>query len=67
MKTFVAALAALLVAVMVQELVAGQQAQSPAASEIQFDSIADFLRLPPGTNLGEVPGVAVDSQHRTQV
>ena len=45
---------------------AGQQAQ-PAASEIPFDSIPDFLRLPPGTNLGEVSGVAVDSQRRIYV
>ena len=66
MKTFFAALAAVLAAVMVQGLSAGQQTQ-PAASEIPFDSIPDFLRLPPGTNLGEVSGVAVDSQHRIYV
>ena len=66
MKTFFAALAAVLAVVMAQGLSAGQQAQ-PAASEIQFDSIPDFLRLPPGTNLGEVSGVAVDSQHRIYV
>jgi DNA-binding beta-propeller fold protein YncE len=29
---------------------------------IQFDSVPDFLKLPPGTNFGEVPGVAVDSK-----
>ena len=66
MKMFFAALAAVLAAAMVQGLSAGQQTP-PAASEIQFDSIPDFLRLPPGTNLGEVPGVAVDSQHRIYV
>src|SRR5580700_1008960 len=30
--------------------------------EIPFDSVADFLKLPPGVNFGEVPGVAVDSK-----
>src|ERR1700740_3541596 len=30
--------------------------------EIPFDSVADFLKLPPGMNLGEVPGVAIDSK-----
>ena len=30
--------------------------------EIQFDSVPDFLKLPPGTNFGEVSGVAVNSK-----
>src|SRR5450631_362525 len=30
--------------------------------EIAFDSVADFLKLPPGINFGEVPGVAVNSK-----
>jgi hypothetical protein len=30
--------------------------------EIQFDSVPDFIKLPPGMNLGEVPGVAVNSK-----
>src|SRR5579872_4486280 len=30
--------------------------------EIQFDSVPDFLKLPPGMNFGEVPGVAVNSK-----
>src|ERR1700694_1013460 len=30
--------------------------------EIAFDSVADFLKLPPGMNFGEVPGVAVNSK-----
>ena len=29
--------------------------------EIPFDSVPDFLKLPPGENFGEVPGVAVNS------
>ena len=33
-----------------------------AAPEIQFDSIPDFFKLPPGMNFGEVPGVAVNSK-----
>ena len=30
--------------------------------EIPFDSVPDFLKLPAGTNFGEVPGVAVNSK-----
>jgi len=30
--------------------------------EIAFDSVPQFLKLPPGMNFGEVPGVAVDSR-----
>src|ERR1700674_3190775 len=30
--------------------------------EIDFDSVPEFLKLPPGTNFGEVPGVAVNSK-----
>src|SRR5262245_63341825 len=30
--------------------------------DIPFDSSADFLKLPAGTNFGEVPGVAVNSK-----
>src|SRR5579864_3481855 len=33
-----------------------------SAPEIAFDSIPDFLKLPPGMNFGEVPGVAVNSK-----
>jgi hypothetical protein len=33
-----------------------------SAPEIQFDSIPDFLKLPPGMNFGEVPGVAINSK-----
>lgn len=66
MRKHFAGLAAVLAVVLGQALLAGQQGQ-PAASEISFDSVPDFLRLPPGTNLGEVSGVAVDSQHRIYV
>ena len=32
------------------------------ATEIQFDSVADFFKLPDGMNFGEVSGVAVNSK-----
>lgn len=51
----------------VSGLSAGQLQQQTSAPEIQFDSIPDFLRLPPGMNFGEVPGVAVDSQKNIYV
>ncbi|MGH9680727.1 MAG: peptidyl-alpha-hydroxyglycine alpha-amidating lyase family protein, partial [Candidatus Acidiferrales bacterium] len=35
--------------------------------EIPFDSVPDFLKLPPGMNFGEVPGVAVDSKGHVYV
>jgi len=57
----------MLVAALVPRPAAGQQAAQTSAPEIQFDSIPDFLRLPPGTNFGEVPGVAVDSKHNIYV
>jgi DNA-binding beta-propeller fold protein YncE len=37
-------------------------AQQPKAPEIQFQSVPDFLKLPPGRYLGEVAGVAVNSK-----
>jgi hypothetical protein len=43
-------------------LLAGQVFAQQSAPEIAFDSIPDFLKLPPGMNFGEVPGVAVNSQ-----
>src|SRR5580692_2241692 len=39
-------------------LLLGQQ----SVPEIPFDSVPEFLKLPPGTNFGEVPGVAVNSK-----
>ena len=35
--------------------------------EIPFDSVPDFLKLPPGMNFGEVPGVAVNSRGHLRV
>jgi hypothetical protein len=34
--------------------------------EIPFTSVPDFLKLPPGMNFGEVPGVAENSKWRVQ-
>lgn len=48
---------------------AGQGA-APAptgATEIPFESVAEFLKLPQGTNFGEVAGVAVDSRKNVYV
>src|SRR5262249_73743 len=53
MRTAVVALFALLAAPSFAQ-------QGPPA--IHFDSVADFLKLPAGTNFGEVAGVAVNSK-----
>jgi hypothetical protein len=53
MKTFLFALF-----VLMAPLAYAQQ----SAPEIQFDSVPEFLKLPPGMNFGEVPGVAVNSK-----
>jgi streptogramin lyase len=37
-------------------------AQPQTVADTPFDSSADFLKLPPGTNFGEVAGVAVNSK-----
>jgi len=37
-------------------------AQQPAVPEIEYSSVADFLKLPPDMYFGEVAGVAVNSQ-----
>src|SRR5215470_2932448 len=52
---------AALVASIVVLLAASSSAQQSAA-EMEFDSVPDFLKLPPGTNFGEVAGVAVNSK-----
>ncbi|MFN7984342.1 MAG: hypothetical protein U0Q11_21050, partial [Vicinamibacterales bacterium] len=66
MKGLVGA-AVLCVAAFAVQPMAGQAPASGSASEIAFDSVPDFLRLPAGMNLGEVPGVAVDSRHHIYV
>jgi hypothetical protein len=33
-----------------------------AVPQIPFESVPNFLKLPPGVHLGEVPGVAVNSK-----
>jgi len=43
-------------------LLAAQALAQQAVPEIVFDSVADFPKLPPGVNFGEVPGVAVNSK-----
>jgi sugar lactone lactonase YvrE len=52
MKTCVFALSLLLAA----------PAFPQSVPEIPFDSVPNFLKLPPGTNFGEVPGVAVNAK-----
>jgi hypothetical protein len=47
-----------LVVVLLASPVVAQQ----AVPDIPFDSIPDFLKLPPGVHLGEVSGVAVNSK-----
>ncbi|HEY5616392.1 MAG TPA: peptidyl-alpha-hydroxyglycine alpha-amidating lyase family protein [Vicinamibacterales bacterium] len=42
-------------------LASSSLAQQPVP-EIQFESVPDFLKLPAGTNFGEVSGVAVNSK-----
>ena len=43
-------------------LLAAPASAQQTAPELQFDSGPDFLKLPPGMNFGEVPGVAVNSR-----
>jgi hypothetical protein len=54
-----------------QKPAAPAQPQKPAASaappqprppDLEFDSVPEPLRLPPGMNFGEVPGIAVNSR-----
>src|SRR4029079_5306660 len=53
-----------LVAIMFLLLGAVSRAQQPLAAvpEIPFDSVPNFLKLPPDMNLGEASGVAVNSK-----
>jgi hypothetical protein len=43
-------------------LLASPLSAQQSAPEISFDSVPEFLKLPPGMNFGEVPGVAVNSR-----
>lgn len=43
-------------------LLAAPSFAQPRAPEIPFDPVPEFLKLPPGTNFGEVAGVAVNSK-----
>jgi streptogramin lyase len=43
-------------------LLASSSLARQSVPDISFDSVPDFLRLPPGTNFGEVAGVAVNSK-----
>src|SRR5256886_751013 len=43
-------------------LLAARPFAQQSVPEIAFDSVPNFLKLPPGTNFGEVPGVAVNSK-----
>lgn len=43
-------------------LLASPSYAQQSVPNIPFDSVPDFLKLPPGTNFGEVPGIAVDSK-----
>jgi hypothetical protein len=43
-------------------LLAGTAFGQSSPPQIRFDSVPDFLKLPPGFNFGEVPGVAVNAQ-----
>ena len=43
-------------------LLAAPSFAQDSVPEIRFDSVLDFLKLPPGFNFGEVPGVAVNSR-----
>ena len=43
-------------------LVAAPALAQQSVPDLSFDSTADFLKLPGGTNFGEVPGVAVNSK-----
>src|SRR3954467_4518274 len=57
------------VAILFVLLAAVPRAQQPAASvpEIPFDSVPNFLKLPPDMNLGEASGVAVNSKGEVAV
>jgi DNA-binding beta-propeller fold protein YncE len=43
-------------------LLAAPSSGQPRVPDLAFDSVPDFLKLPPGMNFGEVAGVAVNSK-----
>src|SRR6266571_5246302 len=43
-------------------LLAARPFAQPSVPEIAFDSVPDSLKLPPGMNVGQVSGVAVNSK-----
>jgi DNA-binding beta-propeller fold protein YncE len=43
-------------------LIASPLFAQQSVPQLQFDSVPDFFKLPPGMNFGEVPGVAVNSK-----
>ena len=43
-------------------LLAAPALAQPSVPDLPFESVPDFLKLPPGTNFGEVSGVAVNSK-----
>ena len=63
----VVALLVLMAFALAGPVVSARQQKQTSAPEIAFDSVPDFLKLPPGENFGEVPGVAVDSKGRIYV
>src|SRR4051812_30203424 len=51
-----------ILAVLLLLLIAAPSFAQQSALELAFDSVPEFLKLPPGMNFGEVPGVAVNSR-----
>ena len=66
-RALLAAFAFSVVVAVAPGLRAQNQGGAPGVPEIPFESVPDFLKLPPGFNFGEVPGVAVDSKGRIYV
>jgi DNA-binding beta-propeller fold protein YncE len=66
-RTLLATLALSMVIIAAHGLRAQGPPSRPGVPDIAFESVPDFLKLPPGFNFGEVPGVAVDSKGRIYV
>ena len=67
MRMVAISLLSLTVVVLTQPVASARQQKQTTATEIAFDSVPNFLKLPPGDNFGEVPGVAVDSKGQIYV